>query len=337
MSMVFLKFFVFSRIVTKCRKVYYCDTTLVIFRKECCQKFYFWWQSQTILHLPNHHTLALTMSLQKLTAEIYSVYDKQDYQKCQQLLAPIKIELIKHNLLVPLDSNTQTEDQVNDLKIAQRILEIGALSSLLTNNYSGFESYFAQLKPFYTNGKIHNLNKPHLNTDSTKIISLFLLYLLSQGSISKFNVELEMICNSKQYDVEHDKFLKFPIDLERNLMEGNYIKIWNLLKEDSNLPCKEFTHFADTLINALRFEIAKSLEKTYDSIAISNCKSLLYLPQELSDLTFEQTLKESLDLTNWKFDQGVIYFTKVENEETVDNEAIIKNVLGYAEQIESIV
>lgn len=124
------------------------------------------------------------MSLQKLTAEIYSVYDKQDYQKCQQLLAPIKIELIKHNLLVPLDSNTQTEDQVNDLKIAQRILEIGALSSLLTNNYSGFESYFAQLKPFYTNGKIHNLNKPHLNTDSTKIISLFLLYLLSQGSIS---------------------------------------------------------------------------------------------------------------------------------------------------------
>ena len=85
------------------------------------------------------------MSLQKLTAEIYSVYDKQDYQKCQQLLAPIKIELIKHNLLVPLDSNTQTEDQVNDLKIAQRILEIGALSSLLTNNYSGFESYFALL------------------------------------------------------------------------------------------------------------------------------------------------------------------------------------------------
>merc|ERR1712080_644356 len=120
-------------------------------------------------------------------------------------------------------------------------------------------------------------------------------------------------------------------------MGGNYIKIWNLLKEDSNLPCKEFTHFADTLINALRFEIAKSLEKTYDSIAISNCKSLLYSPQELSDLTFEQTLKESLDLTNWKFDQGVIYFTKVENEETVDNEAIIKNVLGYAEQIESIV
>ncbi|KAI5960271.1 RPN12 [Candida margitis] len=277
------------------------------------------------------------MSLQKLTAEIYSVYDKSDYQKCQQLLAPIKIELIKHNLLVPLSSNTQTEDQINDLKIAQRILEIGALSSLLTNNYSGFESYFAQLKPFYTNGNIHNLNKPHINTDSTKIISLFLLYLLSQGSISKFNVELEMIYNSKQYDVEHDKYLSFPIDLERNLMEGNYIKIWNLLKEEKTLPCKEFTHFAETLINALRFEIAKSLEKTYDSIPISNCKSLLYLPQELSDATFEQTLKDSLDLTNWKFDKGVIYFTKVENEETVDNESIIKNVLGYAEQIESII
>ena len=46
------------------------------------------------------------MSLQKLTAEIYSLFGKGDYQGCQQLLAPIKLELVKHDLLVPLPSNT---------------------------------------------------------------------------------------------------------------------------------------------------------------------------------------------------------------------------------------
>ena len=241
------------------------------------------------------------MSLQKLTAEIYSLFGKGDYQGCQQLLAPIKLELVKHDLLVPLPSNTTDKNQINDLRIAQRILEIGALSSLLTNNYSGFENYFAQLRPFYSNPKLHNLQKVHINTDITKIISLYLLYLLSQGLISKFHVELEVIYNSSQYDAQQDKYLQFPINLESNLMEGNYIKIWKLLKEEKNLPCQEYTHFVDTLINALRFEIAKSLEKTYDSIPISNCKNLLYLPQELSDANFEKTLKETYQVDNWKF------------------------------------
>ena len=216
-------------------------------------------------------------------------------------------------------------------------MEIGALSSLLTNNYSGFENYFAQLRPFYSNPKLHNLQKVHINTDITKIISLYLLYLLSQGLISKFHVELEVIYNSSQYDAQQDKYLQFPINLESNLMEGNYIKIWKLLKEEKNLPCQEYTHFVDTLINALRFEIAKSLEKTYDSIPISNCKNLLYLPQELSDANFEKTLKETYQVDNWKFEDGVIYFTKNENETNVDNQSVIKNLLGYAEQIESIV
>ncbi|RLV90610.1 26S proteasome regulatory subunit RPN12 [Spathaspora sp. JA1] len=278
------------------------------------------------------------MSLQSLTAEIYSLFEQEKYDQCQVLLAPIKLELIKHNLLIPTFANSETKDQVNDLKIAQRILEIGALSSLLTNNYTGFENYFAQLRPFYSHGKLHNLNKVHINTDASKIISLYLLYLLSQGLISKFHIELEIIYNSNQYDVEQDKYLGFPVNLESNLMEGNYIKIWKLLKtEEANLPCKEFSHFIDTLTTALRFEIAKSLEKTYESIPISNCKNLLYLPQEQSDVTFEKLLRDTFEVENWRFENGVIYFTKQDSELSVDNESVIKNVLGYAEQIESIV
>ena len=273
------------------------------------------------------------MSLQKLTAELYQLFEQENYAQCQSLLVPVKIELIKHNLLVPTVSNTSTNDQLNDLKIAQRILEIGTLSSLLSNNYTSFENYVAQLKPFYAT---RQLNSSGVNSDNSKIIALYLLYLLSQGLISKFHVELEIIYSSDSYDTDADKFLQFPINLERNLMEGNYIKIWKLLREEKNLPCKEFGHFIDTLINALRFEIARSLEKTYESIPISNAKNLLYFPQEQSDVEFERVLREELDVANWIVKDGVIVFAEGE-QEVASGEGVIANVLKYAEQIESIV
>lgn len=291
----------------------------------------------TVLNVNYYTSQYTTMALPKLAGELYQLFDQERYEECQQLLPPIKIELIKHNLLVPLPSNSDTADQLNDLKIAERILEIGALSSLLTHNYQSFENFFASLRPFYSSPKSHGKNET--NTDSTKITSLYLLYLLSQGLISKFHVELETIYNSRQFNVEKDDYLQFPINLERNLMEGNYIKIWKLLQNDSSLPCKEYIHFTETLIKTLRYEIAKSIEKTNDSIPISNCKTLLYFPQEQSDLAFEEVLKRELEVENWEFRSGIIYFNnlRAQDSTSADNSAIIRNVLNYAEQIESIV
>lgn len=276
------------------------------------------------------------MALPKLADELYALFNAENYEKCQKLLPPIKIELIKHNLLVPVGTNTGTAEQLNDLKIAERILEIGALLLLLAAEYSGFENYVSSLKPFYGLAKLHAQREA--NTDATKITSLFLIYLLSQGQISKYHVELELIYSSPLIDVEKDLFLRYPIDLERNLMEGNYIKIWKLLQDDAALPCPEYRHFTESLRNTLRVEIAHSLEKTSDSIPITNCKTLLYYPQEQSDLLFEQALKEELDVSNWVFKNGTVYFDNGEkNDSASDNAAMIKNVLSYADQIESIV
>lgn len=277
------------------------------------------------------------MALPKLAEELYLLFDQEKYNECQQLLTPIKIELIKHNLLVPSTANTLTTDQLNDLKIAERILEIGAFSSLLTHNYLSFENFFASLRPFYATPKLHGKNE--VDTDSTKIISLYLIYLLTQGDISKFHIELEAIYYAPQFNIEKDKYLRFPIDLERNLMEGNYIKIWKLLQSDSSLPCKEYQHFTSTLINTLRAEIAKSIEKTNDSIPISNCKTLLYFPQEQSDVKFEEVLNQEVEVEGWVFRDGVIYFSQQKSQDPslADSAQIISNVLNYAEQIESIV
>lgn len=278
------------------------------------------------------------MALQKLTAELYQLFESEKYDQCQKLLPPIKIELIKHNLFVPNPNFGNDVDHLNDLKVAQRILEIGLLLLLLTDNYQSFEHYVAQLKPFYNYGKLHP--KREVNTDTTKIISLYLVYLLSQGLISNFHLELEVLYNSSKFDVDRDHYLQFPISLEKNLMEGNYIKIWKLLGDERNLPCKEYKLFIATLINALRFEIAKSLDKTYDSIPISNCKNLLFFPQEMAESTVEDILKNELNVTNCTFSNGRVVFNNDDLNsvsDTASKSGIIENLLNYAEQMESIV
>lgn len=226
---------------------------------------------------------------------------------------------------------------MSDLKNAERILEIGALSALLDHSYIAFENSIASLKPFYACGKLHG--QKETTTESTKVTALYLLYLLSQGHLSKFHLELEAIYNSPHVNVEKDAYLSFPIDLERNMMEGNYLKIWKLLQDDSTLPCPEFEHFRSTLVSTLRLEIAKSIEKTNTSIPISNCKTLMHFGQEHLDSAFEEMLKAQMDVDNWVFKDGVIYFANVNANESgaLDNSQAVRNLLNYAEQIESIV
>lgn len=275
------------------------------------------------------------MALPKLTAELYLLYEKEEYEKCQSIMPLVKLELIKNNLLVPNASNTANGDQLSDLKIAQRILEIGALSALLSHQHAGFENNYAQLRSFYACPALHP--DPELDTETTKVISLYLLYLLSQGQVANFHVELEVLYNSKHYDTDPDKYLSFPISLERHLMEGNYIKVWRLLKDELALPCKEYGHFIDTLVNALRYEIARSLEKTYTHMPVSNCKSLLYYPQEQLDALFETNLRSELNVDSWRIEKNVVYFGKSEGDAYFDGTTTIVNVLSYAEQLESIV
>lgn len=275
------------------------------------------------------------MALPKLAEELYGLFAAESHAQCLRLLPPIKLELVKHNLLVPTPQNTQTSQQINDLKIAERILEIGALLLLLTADYTGFENYVALLRPFYNNPNLHAAGEA--NTDATKIWALYLVYVLAQGHISKFHVELEAIYHSPYIAVAHDRSLQYPIRLESSLMEGNYIQIWRLLQDNAALPAPEFGHFTESLVATLRHEIARLLEKSGDSIPVSNCKSLLYFPQEQSDSAFEDLLRE-LDIAHWLLQDGVVHFaTPLEHTAASDNSQVIKNVLDYASQIESIV
>ncbi|CAI4447507.1 BAI_1a_G0017420.mRNA.1.CDS.1 [Saccharomyces cerevisiae] len=272
-------------------------------------------------------------SLAELTKSLSIAFENGDYAACEKLLPPIKIELIKNNLLIP-DLSIQNDIYLNDLMITKRILEVGALASIQTFNFDSFENYFNQLKPYYFSNN-HKLSE---SDKKSKLISLYLLNLLSQNNTTKFHSELQYL-DKHIKNLEDDSLLSYPIKLDRWLMEGSYQKAWDLLQSGSQ-NISEFDSFTDILKSAIRDEIAKNTELSYDFLPLSNIKALLFFNNE------KETEKFALE-RNWPIVNSKVYFNN-QSKENADYEDemmheedqktnIIEKAMDYAISIENIV
>lgn len=274
-------------------------------------------------------------SINQLKKELVNNFNLNKYDSCLKILTAVKIELIENGMLIPDEKNTSTKEGLENLKTVEEIYYLGFLASMWKRNYKDLEIIFLHLMCFYTCDKLYN--KKGVNNEMTKAISIYLLYLLSQGSLLKFHSNLEIIYMSPLFDVEKDKFLQFPINIERSMMEGNYVEVWKLLKEQRGLPCIEYSHFVETLIKTIRYQVFLCIQQTYEKIPIATCKSLLFYSQEQSDSVFMQSLKNDLEVENWTLEKNFITFQNDENSENNRIPDITKNILSYAEQIESVI
>lgn len=273
------------------------------------------------------------MSLEQLTAKLTENFNREEYESCFKLLTPIKIQLLEHNLLVP---SIQSNVNPNDLIITRSILEIGALVSINLLKMQDFSNFITQLKPFY---EIESIKSE--NNQMNKLLSLYLLLLLTQDDLSMFHIELENFQNFNMSvdELENDEFLSIPIKFEKWIMDGDFNKIYELISSKHSFPCKEFNLFEGELLNSIRLNIANDLEKVYKQLPIENLKLLLFLKQTNETQQFIENF-------NWNLTNGVVDFTKknqsVEEETDVigeinDEKTIIKNSLIYATEMESII
>ncbi|CAL9728525.1 26S proteasome regulatory subunit Rpn12p [Monosporozyma unispora] len=285
-----------------------------------------------------------SVALPDLVKSLSVAFNAKDYESCEKLLGPTKVELIKHSLLVPdLQKSNLSESYINDLNITKNILEIGALSSIYLSKFDIYQNYFTQLRQFYFND-IKELNE---SNNKSKLISLYLLILLSQGDVTKFHSELEYL-DKHIKDLENDELLSYPIKVDRWLMEGSYQKAWNLLEVGSAVP--ELDVFSKTLMDAIRDEVALSTELAYENLPLINIKTLLFFNTEKNAEAF--ALERGWEITN-----SIVYF---HNKERLNNEAVqedleeqdenanmtgnklaqfklIKKTMDYAINIETIV
>ncbi|ROW07436.1 hypothetical protein VMCG_03737 [Cytospora schulzeri] len=221
--------------------------------------------------------------------------------------------------------------------------EQGALYSIRARDPDAFTRYVTQLAPFYELPA--SVLPPNL-AERNRVTGLYLLLLLTQGRYAEFHSELESLSTREggggSVDVEGDRFLGYPIRLERWLMEGSYDRVWKSMKS-REVPSEEFAVFSEILTSQIRSEIASSSERAYPSLPISSTKSLLFLDSEGAVIDFARS-------RGWILRDGMIYFPKETeadlladgDEGEIDgrdemSKLVIENALGYARELETIV
>lgn len=267
------------------------------------------------------------------------------YPDANTLLSKAKLALLSLKSLTPTPT---TPTKV--LTLARETYEQGALFAIRARNPQDFTRYVNQLQPFY---ELTSARLPPNVTERNKVTGLSLLLLLTQGRYAEFHSELERLAMREggDGDVEGDRYLGYPVRLERWLMEGSYDRVWKAMKS-SEVPCDEYSVFSEVhpsnplsvsltvltnpqiLKNQIRNEIASSSERAYPSLPISSTKSLLFLDSEGDVISFARH-------RGWIVRDGKIYFpdaTEGEGEQKKDvSQMVIENALGYARELETIV
>jgi 26S proteasome regulatory subunit N12 len=162
------------------------------------------------------------------------------YPEASKLLSKAKLLLLQLNALTPTASTAS-----HLLPLARETYELGALLSIRAKNPEAFTRYVQQLQPFYElPSAVLPINLPERN----KVTGLYLLLLLTQGRYAEFHSELESLANREGggdgSDVESDRYLGYPIRLERWLMEGSYDRVWKAMKS-REVPCEEYGVFSE--------------------------------------------------------------------------------------------
>lgn len=186
--------------------------------------------------------------LQQILSQLKSQSSTLSYTDAAPLLSKAKLQLLKLNALSPYpptgSSSTQQPPQ-SVLALARETYEQGALYSIRARDPEAFTRYVAQLAPFY---ELPASVLPPSLAERNRVTGLYLLLLLTQGRYAEFHSELESLAaregGGATADVEGDRFLGYPIRLERWLMEGSYDRVWKAMKS-REVPSEEFAVFSE--------------------------------------------------------------------------------------------
>ena len=171
------------------------------------------------------------MSERDLQSIVQKLRSASTYESAKPLLSQAKLTLLRLKSLTP---SPQTPSST--LALAREVFEIGALLSIRARDPDSFTRFKHQLTPFY------ELNSKS-SGEKNKITGLYLLLLLTQGDYAGFHTELEGLQVRGEH-VEGDKFLAYPIKLERWLMEGSYDLVWRAMAA-GEVPSEEYAVFSE--------------------------------------------------------------------------------------------
>ena len=188
------------------------------------------------------------------------------YSEASSLLSKAKILLLQLKAATPAPGTNPAH-----LSLARDIYELGALCSIRARNPDAFTRYVSQLQPYY---ELPASALP-LTGERNKVTGLYLLLLLTQSRYAEFHSELETLGTRAQDaggEIEGDRFLGYPIKLERWLMEGSYDRVWKAMKS-REVPSEEYGVFS---------EVSSYIFLFYSTIRIDYSLSYLFLDGQIN-------------------------------------------------------
>lgn len=201
-------------------------------------------------------------------------------------------------------------------------LEVACLLSVKSKDELGFERFFAQLRPYYFDFGLSESSRESL------LQGLYLMCLLTQGKRADFHTQLELLPPKQR----SSPMIKFPVDLERDMNEGLYNRVWNAC---NTLPDPAFGLFAERLGNAVRVDIAQCLQVAYEHLQVQDAMQLLrFTPQQTNAFQEFATHEDRA----WNIDNGVVSFKHdLHDDLDLGAEPLINQALSYAHEIERII
>lgn len=203
-------------------------------------------QATTLPALIPSTTTTTNMSERDLS-QILGKLNGSTYAQSLALLSKAKIILLQLKALTPSPKQSSSL-----LSLARNVFEAGALVSIRAKDTEAFTRFVHQLTPYYElpAERYEQSSRGSSQTaqeQQNKITGLYLLLLLTQGNYSGFHTELEgLMLRAKEGEkVEEDKYLGYPIMLERWLMEGSYDLVWKAMEGGKLLPSEEYGVFSE--------------------------------------------------------------------------------------------
>ena len=259
--------------------------------------------------------------------QIQNYRSQSNIQEKTKILKNLKILTLTFKSLPP----SKEKPIIAEFELAREVNELEMELSCLCKNERAFELSYLQVKPFY-----FDYIKGILPKQSDKYlyyVGLYLLFLLSNNRTTDFSTELELL------DIRDKKnpYIKVSMDIEQCIVEGNYSNLARL----KNSNDENYNYYLNKFDDTIRYQIARSMEKSYNELNSNAAMELLMLKNEndLNEFIRQQNEnpREDREIL-WKKEGNKIKFIPInENKASIPAYRIFNDSLLLGIETERIV
>ena len=153
------------------------------------------------------------------------------------------------------------------------------------------------------------------------------MHLLVENRLSEFHSECELLSNAEK----EVNYVKFPILLEQEIMEGAYSKVLAL---SSKQPSHFYAHFMEQLIETVRSDISDCAEKSYEKLAMTEAQKMFMIENKNDFLAFIESKRDN----GWVVEgNNIVFKVGKKSQIEIPSLKLIAQTLEYAQEMERIV